>query len=151
MNLPTRHVMIGIALGAFTASIIAVTGPGATIPALANEVLTPEAPGFDTSGLVKFEDRKYRVENEDWVATEPLSSVKVKKIEGGQVSFVTITTTATGTYSTDGMFSRHIQYPGISVEQVRPMNRFSFWSSDHWQGFSTRIGDSFIYRSFQRK
>ena len=151
MHLPTRHVMIGIVLGAVTASVIAVTGPGAIIPALADEVLQPVAPGFDTSDLVKFEDRDYRVENEDWVATDPTSTVKVKKIEGGRVSFVTITTTATGTYSTDSMFSNHIQYPGISVEQVRPANRFSFWNSDHWQGFSTRIGNSFVYRYYQHK
>ena len=151
MNLPTRHVMIGIVLGAFTASVIAVTGPGVTIPALAVETSQPVAPGFDTSDLVKFEDREYRVENEDWVATDPVSSVKIKKIEAGRVSYVTITTTATGTYSTDGMFSNHVQYPGISVEQVRPANHFSFWSGTRWQGFSTRIGDSFVYRQFQRK
>ena len=151
MNLPTRHVMIGIVLGALTASVIAVTGPGITIPALAVETRQPVAPGFDTSDLVKFEDRRYRVENEDWVATDPVSSVKVKKIEGGRVSYVTITTTKTGTYSTDGMFSNHVQYPGISVEQVRPANHFSFWSGTRWQGFSARIGDSFVYRQFQRK
>ena len=151
MHLPTRHVMIGIVLGAVTASMIAVTGPGATVPALADEVLQPVAPGFNTADLVKFEDDEYSVQNEDWVATDPLSTVKIKKIEGGRVSFVTITTTATGTYSTDGMFSNHIQYPGISVDRVRPANEFSFWSSDRWQGFRTQIGDSFVYRSYQRK
>jgi hypothetical protein len=151
MSLPTRHVMIGIALGALSASILAVTGPGAILQALADEVLPVVAPGFDPADLVKFNDRDYRVENEDWVATDPLSSVRVKKIEAGKVTYVTITTTATGTYSTDGMFSDHIQYPGISVEAVRPRNRFSYWSSDRWQGFTSRIGDSFVYRSYQRK
>jgi hypothetical protein len=151
MNLPTRHVMIGIVLGSLTASIIAVTGPGATMPAIADEVLATVAPGFDTNNLVKFNDREYRVEHEDWVSTEPLSTVRVKKIEGGQVSYVDITTTATGTYSTDGMFSNHIQYPGIHVEQVYPRNRFSFWSGHGWQGFSVRSGNSFVYRHYERK
>jgi hypothetical protein len=151
MNLPTRHVMIGIVLGSLTASILAVTGPGATMPAIADEVLASVAPGFDPSNLVKFNDRKYRVEHEDWVATEPLSTVRVKKIEGGEVSYVDITTTATGTYSTDGMFSNHIQYPGIHVEQVRPRNRFSYWSGYGWEGFSVRSGNSFVYRHYERK
>ena len=151
MHLPTRHVMIGIVLGAVTASVIAITGPGVTVPALADEVLSPVAPGFNTADLVKFEDDEYSVQNEDWVATDPLSTVKIKKIEGGRVSFVTITTTATGTYSTDGMFSNHIQYPGIHVEQVRPRNRFSYWSGYGWEGFSVRSGNSFVYRHYERK
>ena len=151
MNLPTRHVMIGIVLGSLTASVLAVTGPGATMPALANEVLASVAPGFDTSKLVKFNDEDYHVEHEDWVATDPLSTVRVKKIEGGEVSYVDITTTATGTYSTDGMFSRHVQYPGIHVEKVDPRNRFSFWISDRWQSFAVRSGDSFVYRHYERK
>src|SRR5690606_28182091 len=79
MYLPTRHVMIGIVVGALSASVIAVTGPGVTMPALADEVLTSVAPGFDPDNLGKFKERKYRVEHEDWVATEPLSSVRVKK------------------------------------------------------------------------
>ncbi len=151
MNLPTRHVMIGIVLGSLTASIIAVTGPGATMPAMADEVLASVAPGFDPSNLVKFNERKYRVEHEDWVATEPLSTMRVKKIEGGEVSYVDITTTATGTYSTDGMFSRHIQYPGVHVDEVRARNRFSFWSGRHWEGFSVRSGNSFVYWDSWRK
>ncbi|UXN73657.1 hypothetical protein N8D56_23295 [Devosia sp. A8/3-2] len=74
--------------------------------------------GSDPSQLVKFEGTNYLVENEDWVSTTPLSSTRVKKIEMGKVSYVDITTTETGTYSTDAMFSNHIQYPGISVERA---------------------------------
>jgi hypothetical protein len=152
MYLPTRHVMIGIILGALSASAIAAIGPGMVVPALGDEVLgAPVAKGFDASNLVKFDDRRFRVENEDWVDVEPLSTVRVKKIEGGEVSFVTITTTATGTYSTDGMFSKHIQYPGIHVEEVRPRNRFLYWSGYGWEGFSVRSGNSFVYRSYERK
>lgn len=148
MTLPTRHMLLGMTLGALTASIIAVTGPGMVAPALADELLgTSVARGFDTADLIKFEERDYAVTNEDWVSSKPLSSVQVKKIEAGQVSYVTITTTATGTYSTDGMFSRHVQYPGISVEELRPRNQFSYWSNGRWSGFSARAGDSFRYFS----
>ena len=150
MNLPTRHALIAMTLGALAASVIAMTGPGMTLPAVADEMIAAVAPGFDPDNLVKFNDREYRMEHEDWVSTEPLKKVRLKKIEGGRVSYVDITTTATGTYSTDAMFSRHVQYPGVSVEEVLPRNRFSFWSSNGWQGFSSRIGESFVYRHYSR-
>lgn len=149
MNLPTRHAVIGMALGALAASVIAVTGPGMSMPALASEVLgMAAAPGFDPNELVKFNERQYRVQHEDWVGTEPLSSVRVKKIEGGRVSHVTITTTATGTYSTDAMFSRHVRYAGIAVDEQRVPNRFWFWSKNGWSGFSSQVANSFVYSDY---
>jgi hypothetical protein len=71
----------------------------------------------------------------------------VKKVEAGKVSYVTITTTATGTYSTDAMFSNHVQYPGISVEEDPrdQYNRFSYWSGGQWFSFGTIHGDSFFH------
>lgn len=55
----------------------------------------------------------------DWVAepsvsTEVISQSMVKKVGYGHTSYVTISRTATGTYSSDGMASPHIQYPGIT-------------------------------------
>lgn len=151
MTLPTRHMLLGMTLGALTASIVAVIGPGMVMPSLAEDLLgTSVARGFNTDDLVKFEDRDYAVSNEDWVSSDPLSTVRVKKIEAGKVSYVTITTTATGTYSTDGMFSRHVQYPGISVTEHRPANQFSYWSNGHWTGFAAKAGDSFRYFSTSR-
>jgi hypothetical protein len=50
---------------------------------------------------------------EDWVATEVIEQVVVRKIGYGRTTFVTIATTATGTYSSDGLESPNIRYPGI--------------------------------------
>jgi hypothetical protein len=137
MNLPDRHLLLGMTLGAVCATAIAAIGPGMVIEAFADE----SPVGIDPASLVR-----YNVDYDDWVATDPLSTVRVKKVEAGRVSYVTITTTATGTYSTDAMFSRHVQYPGISVEQIEPSrNRFSYWTNGEWSSFSTVNAGSFAY------
>ena len=148
MDLPDRHMLIGMVLGAACATALAFTGPGMVVESFADEMLDRVvAPGFDTSNLVRFEGKKYLLESEDWVATEPLATARVKKVEAGRVSYVTITTTDTGTYSSDAMFSRHVQYPGISVEELprhRSFNRFSYWSGGHWYGFVSGASNSFL-------
>jgi hypothetical protein len=142
MNLPDRHLLLGMTLGALCATALAAIGPGMVVEAFADGAPV----GIDPASLVRFEDRDYVVDYEDWVATDPLSSTRVKKVEAGKVSYVTITTTQTGTYSTDAMFSRHVQYPGISVESADPdRNRFSYWTNGQWSSFSTRSADSFRY------
>ena len=143
MNLPNRHLLLGMTLGAICATALAAIGPGMVFEAFADEF----APvGVDAASLVKFEDRDYVVDYDDWIATDPLSTVRVKKVEAGKVSYVTITTTATGTYSTDAMFSRHVQYPGISVTDAEPSrNFFRYWSNGRWSAFSTGTAGSFYY------
>lgn len=142
MNLPTRHMLLGMSLGAACATALAAMGPGFVLEAFADEMPA----GFDTSKLVKFDGRDYEVEYADWVSTDPLSSSTVKKIEGGKVTYVSITTTATGTYSTDGLTSRHVLYPGIDVTEVTPdrSNWLRFWSNGSWFSFSSRAGNSFL-------
>ncbi|WP_284391597.1 hypothetical protein [Devosia yakushimensis] len=147
MDLPDRHMLLGMALGAVCATVLAAIGPGFVVKAFGDEFA---APGFDPSQLVKFEGTNYIVQHEDWVDTTPLATTRVKKIEMGKVSYVDVTTTATGTYSTDAMFSNHIQYPGVSVEAApwphnRNRNRFSYWSNGGWSSFSSQPGNSWYY------
>ncbi|HEV7344950.1 MAG TPA: hypothetical protein VGN60_04875 [Devosia sp.] len=149
MNLPDRHLLLGMTVGAFCATALAAIGPGMVFEAFGDE-MAPQ--GVDTAALVKFEGREYVVDHDDWVATDPLSTTRVKKVEAGKVSYVTITTTATGTYSTDAMFSKHVQYPGIAVEAAdRGRNFFRYWTNGRWSAFSTGIAGSFVYRSFSRR
>ncbi len=141
MNLPTRHMLLGMTLGAICASALAAIGPGYVVEAFADEMPA----GFDTDKLVKFGEREYEVSYADWVSTDPLSTAMVKKIEGGKVSYVSITTTATGTYSTDGLTSRHVLYPGIDVEPADKQNNwFAYWYNGQWQGFASQVGNSFV-------
>ena len=149
MNLPDRRLLLGMTLGAICATAIAAIGPGMVLDALADEF----APvGIDAASLVKYEDREYVVDYDASIATDPLSTVRVKKVEAGKVSYVTITTTASGTYSTDAMFSRHVQYPGISVEPAEPTrNYFRYWSNGRWFGFRTGTAGSFSYLGFSHR
>jgi hypothetical protein len=142
MNLPTRHVLLGMTLGAACATALAAIGPGMVLNAFADEMPA----GFDTSNLVKFDGRDYDVDYADWVSTDPLSSSTVKKIEAGKVTYVSVTTTATGTYSTDGLTSKHVLYPGIDVTEVTPHRRnwVRFWTNGSWYSFSSRAGNSFL-------
>jgi len=142
MNLPTRHMLLGMTLGAICASALAAMGPGYVMEAFADEMPA----GFDTDKLVKFDDREYSVSYADWVSTDPLSTAMVKKIEAGKVSYVSITTTATGTYSSDSLTSKHVLYPGIDVQRVSSPadNWFAFWSGGKWHGFASKNGNSFI-------
>lgn len=50
---------------------------------------------------------------EPWVSMEATSETVVRKIEFGRVTDVVVMTTNTGTYSSDGLASPHIRYPGI--------------------------------------
>jgi hypothetical protein len=112
MHLPDRHLLLGMTLGALCATALSAIGPGAVF---ADE---PEGPAIDPDALVRIADRFYDITYEDWVATEPLSRATVKKIGYGSTSYVEISTTETGTYSTDGLASPHVLYAGIEVKEV---------------------------------
>lgn len=143
MNLPDRKLLLSFIF------------MGLVTPALA------DGGAIDTSKLVFHEGSRYQVSYDETVSSDPISVNRVKKIEAGKVSWITIATTTTGTYSTDAMFSRNVQYPGISVERLpwpdgahdtpRPRNHFSYWSGTSWTGMSVRSGNSFSYYSAQRR
>lgn len=139
MTLPTPRQLLASSVVALCAAAISVAGVSAD----------DAANSIDDSKLVKFDDRTYLVDYADWVSTDPLSTARVKKIEAGRVSYVDITTTATGTYSTDGLTSPHVNYPGIEVQEIdatgtRTGNRFAYWSANGWVGFKGRGANSFI-------
>lgn len=140
MFLPDRKTLTGMVLGALSATALAAIGPGYVLDVLADEMPL----GFDTDNLVRFEDNAYEVSYADWVSTDPVSTATVTKIEGGRVTQVIITTTATGTYSTDGLTSRHVLYPGIDVtRRDRPKNSFASWSGGQWNQFAPRSANSY--------
>ena len=102
------------------------------------------ADGIDPNSLVRYGE-DHGVSYEDWVSTDPVSTAVVKKIEAGRVSYVTITTTSTGTYSTDGIASPNVQYPGVN-EDLGTGNWFYFssWNNGRWNRFSTYNGNSYV-------
>lgn len=62
---------------------------------------------------------------EPWVSTEVVSRNTVKKIGYGRQSVVSVYTTPTGTYSSDGLRSPYVQYPGIERAE-RPRRSLTF-------------------------
>ncbi|GHA30259.1 hypothetical protein GCM10007989_27470 [Devosia pacifica] len=73
---------------------------------------------IDPIDLIIADDRAYLVHREPWVDETVQKREVVRKIGYGRSSYVTIDTTSTGTYSTDGLVSSHVQYPGIEVEDL---------------------------------
>lgn len=114
MSLPNRQVLLGMTLGAVCATALSAIGPGLVMSVFADEA----GGGIDPDALVRINDTHYRIAYEHWVSTEPLSNARIKKIGYGRTSYVDIAETATGTYSTDGLASPHVLYPGIEVEEV---------------------------------
>lgn len=70
---------------------------------------------------------------EPGVSIEPVSESSIKKIGYGHTTYVDIMETASGVYSTDGLNSPNIQYPGITKEpKVAAAPILWFWSDGHW-------------------
>ena len=118
---------LALVLAAVSGVFLAESGLKFSTPAVASTILdaatgsksTP-AGSLDLDGLMKIDGRMYNVTADASVDLNPMSSTTVKKISGGRVFNVNIATTSTGTYSTDSMQSKHVLYPGITVERVRP-------------------------------
>jgi hypothetical protein len=83
-----------------------------SMAALADD--TPASP-IDFDKLVKFEGKDYTIEHDGTMSTEVLANFSVKKLGYGKVTEVKVFRTPTGTFSTDGLFSPKILYPGIKV------------------------------------
>lgn len=132
MTLPTRHLLIGLLLGATCATALSAMGPNFVLPALGDEM----AAGFDTAGLVHVDHNDYTTDYDSTVSTEPLTRTRIKKIEYGRVSYVDITTTSSGTYSSDAMFSPHVKYPGVHVGRTK---HGQYGSVSIWDGKSQWI------------
>lgn len=106
-ELPFSRLKAGIAIGCL---LIALVVAGASY-----------ADGYLGSGdaplskLIKFGEREYEISTAAWVSLDPVSSQTVRKITFGRVTDVSVVTTSTGTYSSDGMVSPYVQYPGVTV------------------------------------
>jgi hypothetical protein len=108
-----RTILIGGLLGLLVAGALAL--PSMLPPALADEpVRTMLKTGKELlpgDPLPEFVKPDWEIES--WVSTDVQSRQTVRKIGYGRTEFVDIVTTSTGTYSSDGLASTYIRYPGI--------------------------------------
>lgn len=138
----------GSIIGLLAAGILAV--PSILPPALADDeparplLSTADelfAPRFDTSNLVKYD---FTIEPS--VSTDVVKTRTVRKIGYGKTEFVEIFTTPGGTYSSDGLASPHIRYPGIHKQLKRSLDgHIAFWSGSRgWTVFKEIDAGSFL-------
>ena len=134
----TNLLPVALVLGAISGVFFVESGVKIASPALAANVLS-SAPADDAaptqadlSNIMKFDDRFYRVSADDSVDMNAYASATVKKISGGKVNNIEIASTSTGTYSTDGLVSDHVLYPGITVEEVHPILVATNFSIVYW-------------------
>jgi len=99
----------------------------AKAPAASFSDLFPQPPAFDPRTL-----RKFAVVVGPGVSTDVEHTSTISKIVHGHRSFVTVITTASGTYSSDGLASPYIKYPGIDVDPIR----------QSYRGWAAPVGDS---------
>jgi hypothetical protein len=68
--------------------------------------------------LLKLGDDEFLIKAEPGVSLTPTATSSIRKIEYGSSRTVTVSTTASGVYSSDGLASPHFRYPGIEVLQT---------------------------------
>ncbi len=141
MKLLTFWNVAGLGLGLVGVSIIIDALPGSSSSALAQspiasnissiiQQISPEEGGPSAqslSQLLRVGERSYNVKFDASVSTEVLSSNVIRKIEFGKESLVSVVSTPSGIYSTDGFASKNIQYPGVEVSEIisEPESDFS--------------------------
>ena len=144
------NVVRTITYGVFAGSILAMTivAP-AQMGALAEEpvkaAVTAIGDLFPPSVNPKM-FRKYNITFDDSISTDVQRTQVVKKIGHGRTSEVTIVTTPSGTYSTDGMLSPNVRYPGIEKRVKSWPEDFYFADGGKWMSYAD---GSFIYLVFR--
>lgn len=129
----TNKLIAGLVGAAVIGGVVAVGGvlvPSVLQTTLASEtpiadVLKPLAhplPGSALSDkLFKVDGDYYDVATLPGVSLTPESTSVVRKIGYGRTTFVNVYHTSSGTYSTDGLTSPNIRYPGIFTERLHLM------------------------------
>ena len=124
LNRNVKAGLVGVAIIGALVVTIGVIGPALVQATMASEptvatVFAPAPAGkaLDTH-LVRFGDNYDAIQTEPGISLDPQSSVTVRKIAFGQTSFVTVMTTSSGVYSTDGLANPHVRYPGVHVAQL---------------------------------
>lgn len=134
MKILTFWNVFGLGLGVVGTAIIVDALPDtgsatfAQSPLITNvssliEQVSPQegAPSIESlSNLLRIGERTYDVTFDNTVSRTVLSSQTVRKIGFGNESLVSVVSTPSGVYSTDGLASPHVLYPGVTVTQITP-------------------------------
>lgn len=109
--------------------LMLVAGLATAATARADGIISTAPPALTM--LVKFNDQNYQIASSPSVSLEPISAASIRKIGYGRVTEVNIATTSSGTYSSDGLMSPHVKYPGIEVSRAAHDDPRSYsWFAD---------------------
>lgn len=140
MELLTIKNVLGLGFGVFCVAVIVdalpntgsaayaqsrvVTDVSSTLSKLIPDANAPSSQSL--SRLLRVGERTYEVSFDASISDQVTSTGTVRKIGFGKETLVTIVTTPSGTYSTDGFASPHVLYPGVSVaETTRSPDQFN--------------------------
>jgi hypothetical protein len=129
-------VALLFALPSMLPPAVANEEPARTLLSSASEIFPPP---FDPDSLVKWD---YTVD--PGVSTEVLRQSTVKKIGYGRTELVQVVETPSGTYSTDGLTSPYVEYPGISKHRTRGQTGLAYWSGGRWVLHKALNAGSFV-------
>lgn len=124
---PISKKLIAGIIGA--TAIITLAGPEMMKVALASDtgvsrqvaslVAAPTGRALDTTHLVRVDANYYALNTEPGVSLTPETEAHVRKIGFGITSIVDILTTSSGTYSSAGLVSPNVRYPGVHTAQLK--------------------------------
>jgi hypothetical protein len=139
-----------VAYGGFAGGVLALclVAP-AQMGALAEEPVKAAAATIDQlfpDPVDPWMFRHYDITLDDSVSTDVQRRQVVKKIGHGRTSQVTIVTTPSGTYSTDGILSPYVRYPGIEKSLRIWPDDYIFAEGGRWMSYAD---GSFIYLVFR--
>lgn len=128
---------VDIRTAVVTGAIVTAVGLGFAAPAVFPAAFAEEPARhvYDTAKDLfppKFDPRtlkKFDLDIDDSVSTKPLHTEFVTKIAGGHKTIVAVMTTSTGVYSTDGLASPNVRYPGIEARSDDSSPRVAYRSS----------------------
>jgi len=147
MSTTLRFIAGGATIGLLAAGMLALP---TVLPALADEEPAKTllgsmrdfvSPRFNPDDLARYD---FTVEPS--VSDVVIETRTVRKIGYGRTEFVEIITTPSGVYSSDGLASPHVRYPGIHKELKRsPMAHMAMWTNGGgWVAFKEVDAGSFM-------
>ncbi len=102
------------------------------------------------SGLLRIGERTYNARIDPSVSRQIVGQYRMRKIGFGRLENIEVITSATGTYSSDGLKSPYVVYPGISFDEVKPLPVHQnllvlVWDASRgWQALESSSAPSFL-------
>ncbi len=143
----SRALMLGGFIGLGAAVLMAV--PSLLPPAMADDepmkTLLKSANDLWPSTLDPSKLVKWDYYTQPGISIEPIAENTIRKIGYGRTTFVSIMETESGVYSSDGLASPNVQYPGIVKEPkaVAPSPMLWLWGNGKWASASAYSAGSF--------